>query len=169
MILQVFGEVQRRFDINMGFAFHNLNLSFLSWKFQATLPESIRIYNSFSTIFPPKVVRIEECLTCACSGNAAGKSNISHPESRSQLFSRGPARKKVFRSSATLLVDTYDLALLMIRKSLTAPLPLKREGKPRTRSNEATSLGIARATLTMNSLFITRKGALLTLRAKRSR
>jgi len=27
MILQVFGEVQRWFDINMGFAFHNLSLS----------------------------------------------------------------------------------------------------------------------------------------------
>jgi hypothetical protein len=76
---------------------------------------------------------------------------------------------KVLVSKAILVVDAHDLALLMIPKSFAAPLPLKREGKPRMRSKEATSLGIARATLTMNSLFITRKGALLILRAKRSR
>ena len=80
-----------------------------------------------------------------------------------------PARTKVFVSSAIFVVCAYDLALLMTRKRFAAPLPLKREGKPRTRSKEATSLGISRATLTMDSLFITRKGALLTLRAKRSR
>ena len=153
----------------MGFAFHDLNLSRLSWKFQATLPESIRIYNSFSTVFSSKVVRIEQWVTSACSGNSARRSNISYSRAKSQSFSRSPTRIKVCASSAISLVCAYDLALLMIRKSFAAPLPLKREGNPRTRSKEATSLGISLATLTMNSLFITRKGALLILRAKRSR
>jgi hypothetical protein len=51
MILQVLGEVQRWFDINMGFAFHNLSLSITSREFSATLPESVRIYNSFPLLY----------------------------------------------------------------------------------------------------------------------
>ena len=136
---------------------------------RATLPESIWIYNCFPTVFRPRAQKIRGWVTCAPSGNVVGNptSQISYLRSRSRLFSYGLSGQKSLYPA--MIVTTYDLALLITRKSFSAPLPLKREGKPRTCSKEAKLPGISRATLTMNSLFITRNGALLVLRAKRSR